>query len=839
MNKSKKIVSIQRQYILIAVLLGGFIIITSAISYSNSLSKTTNLVEKVDKISELLKVTANIRIHYRNAKRLIDDFMLEPELGKHNDSLIADFFQIKAHLYQLKNDGIVKQLPSFILLDEILRKTDTFKKQADKLFDIRIKANAQFPALGISANIMRPARNEIFTVFTVILDEFLENDDLHQDPHVFHDVIQAQKIWISTVSEFRLYLANRLGSFDDKGLIAQEKNIHSYLNKLDKLIDHLLLYRDKNQFGFEGSEILENFPLNIKKWREGLNQVIAINHSTNWRQDSLIMRETILPLINSINLHITEIDEDLNFTNNESLKALKQSGTTLSLVLTSVIALFFLYIAVSIITLKKFIIKPISLIAKALKSEAFGRGTLQTLNIKKSKETQDLIDAFGEMSNQVYKRQKALEHQALSDSLTSLPNRLMLHERLNYHIKIASREKSSLVLMILDLNYFKEVNDTLGHHIGDQLLIQVGERLKSIVRDMDTVARLGGDEFALLLPNTDRDRVIPLAEKINSTIDMPFAVSNHNLQINISIGISEYPADADNGNLLMQYSDIAMYHSKRNKVGYSFYDSSSDFNSVDRLSLSSDLRQAIEEDELELYFQPKYKISTRKIIGAEALLRWQHPTLGFISPEIIVDTAIKMGLINKLSYWVFENAVFECSKCQEASNGFNIAINLAVQNLKDKMLHINIRDILQKHQLSSECISFEVTESAMMTHPEQSIEMLMILNQSGIKLSIDDFGTGFSSLAYLKQLPVEELKIDKSFIINLDSEESDKVIVQSTIQLAHNLGLTVVAEGVENRAVWKSLEEMGCDYAQGYLMSRPLCSDDFKQLLSKHRVFKH
>lgn len=289
-------------------------------------------------------------------------------------------------------------------------------------------------------------------------------------------------------------------------------------------------------------------------------------------------------------------------------------------------------------------------------------------------------------------------------------------------------------------------------------------------------------------------------------------------------------------NTIMQHSDVAMYHSKRNSIGYSFYDPNTDMHSIERLSLGSELRLAIENNELELYFQPKYELSTNKIVGAEALLRWQHSSMGFISPELIIETAEHTGLINDLTYWIIENAVCECAQCKDKGFNFNLAINLSVHNLRDNKLYIKLNNALQKYHLPNQFLTLEVTESAMMTNPEQSIEVLNVLSENGIRISVDDFGTGFSSLAYLKQLPVSELKIDKSFVIDMKQDKNDEVIVRSTIELGHNLGLKVVAEGVEEQENWDMLKNMNCDFAQGYFMSRPLSTVDFENWLKKQVI---
>ena len=833
MGRSDKTVSIQQQYITIAVLLGSIIVIVSSAVYIDAITRSNLYVEQVEKTTDLLRKSHNIRSHYQNVKDSLGAFMLQPELDLHRTQINADMLQALNHIEDLKNDPLVRDLASYVLLDEITNVTRRFESRAQKLFEVRTSANDQYPALAVATLSMRPQRNEIFSILGLAIDEFFDDDELKANADVFDLLIETRRLWITLIAEFRLYLANRIGSFAEQGLIDQAVNIEGYLDQLSQHVVALQQYAEQSRLGFEGNALVQNLPDHLAAWRRGFDQVRKIHQSSGWRQDTQLMREDILPLLNIINQHLSEIEMDLGALNSEFIDQLNRSGNNLSLVLAGVILLFLFYIGVTIVSLKRFIVRPIASIAHALKNEAFGKTSLHTINIRKSRETQDLIEAFNEMSHQVYQRQKELEHQALNDSLTSLPNRLMLQERLQYHIKIAQRQNLKLVLMILDLNLFKEVNDTLGHHVGDQLLIKVGNRLQCVIRGMDTVARLGGDEFAILLPQADREHIRQLADRINTVISKPFNVHNHSLNISASIGIAEYPTDSEDIHTLMQYADVAMYESKRNKTGYSFYDASADIHSVERLSLVSDLRSALQNDELELYYQPKFNLSDGSIVGSEALLRWDHPVRGAVAPELIIDTAEKMGLINEVSYWIIDKAIAECARCTGDGHPFNVAINLSVQNLRDDNLNSKVLEIIEHHQVSPARITFEITESAMMTNPEQSIEMLNLLSLIGVRLSVDDYGTGFSSLAYLKQLPVDELKIDKSFVIEMDTDESDQMIVNSTIQLAHNLGLTVVAEGVENARSWDLLLQMDCDFAQGYYMDKPLRARDFRKILHK------
>ncbi len=422
--------------------------------------------------------------------------------------------------------------------------------------------------------------------------------------------------------------------------------------------------------------------------------------------------------------------------------------------------------------------------------------------------------------------EEALAHQALHDALTSLPNRNLLHDRLDQAILSARREDRSLALFLIDLDRFKEVNDTFGHHYGDLLLKQVGPRLRGALRESDTVARLGGDEFAVLLPAcAEMEAAKVTAGKLLGALEEPFVVEGQTLTISGSMGVVLYPDHGEDVQTLMRRADVAMYAAKRDGQGYSIYAIEQDQHSAGRLTLSSQLRQSIEANELVMHYQPKISLRTKQLIDVEALVRWQHRERGLIGADHFVPLAEQTGLIKPLSQWVLKNVLEQCRAWQAAGLHMGVAINVSMRNLHDPELPDQIAELLEGCDFPPNMLRLEITETALMTNPARTMEVVTRLSGLGVHLSIDDFGTGYSSLAYLKRLPVREIKIDKSFVRDMASNENDAVIVRSTIDLGHNLGLEVVAEGVETREALDQLTELGCDLAQGYYMARPMAAD--------------
>jgi len=417
---------------------------------------------------------------------------------------------------------------------------------------------------------------------------------------------------------------------------------------------------------------------------------------------------------------------------------------------------------------------------------------------------------------------RRLEHQSCHDALTGLPNRSSLYKEIERWIQ--QDDPRSGALLLIDLDRFKEINDTLGHQAGDHLLQQVGPRLEASLNGLSgMVARLGGDEFAIFLPEVNsKEQALSAGQRLLEALRQPFDVDGLSTEISASIGIAVIPDQARDLSTLMRYADVAMYRAKREMRGVSLYCVESDPHSPKRLALMSEVGRAIRENQLCLYFQPKVSLANRHVYGFEALLRWRHPQLGFILPADFIPIVESSRLIHPLTAWVLENSIQQCKRWRDAGQMLSIAVNISARNLMDEGLPERIGDLLRAYGVPAEALELEITESALMSDPARALQILEQLSALGVQLSIDDFGTGYSSLAYLKRLPVKTLKIDRSFINSMLTDRQDELIVNSTIHLAHNLGLKVVAEGVESEALLARLRLLGCDYAQGYHIGKPM-----------------
>lgn len=471
----------------------------------------------------------------------------------------------------------------------------------------------------------------------------------------------------------------------------------------------------------------------------------------------------------------------------------------------------------------------------SLLAESFDkmRGHLKETIDSRNKVMQELSNLNNSLEERVSERTKELQvlntkvaYQAMHDPLTALPNRLLVIEHLEKEISRAMREKLTLAVFMIDLNNFKDVNDTLGHPAGDKLLKDVAHRLKNALRESDIVGRLGGDEFAVVLPSVNILEADNIAKKLLKQLTPSFKLEGHMMKVGASIGIAMYPENGKDHTSLIRLADVAMYEAKKNNTHICKYHPELDKYNHARLALVNDLHEALERKQLELHYQPKVSLSNGKIGSVEALIRWNHPRLGWVPPDEFISLAETSDLINQISYWVLEEAFSQWRIWRNEGRSIQVSINLSARNLVDPILPECISKLNKQYDMEQGGIKAEITESAIMSNTEKVMSMMAGSEMEKMQFSIDDFGTGYSSLSYLKKLTVNEVKIDRTFIRDMATDEDDESIVKSVIDLTHNLGHVVVAEGVENIDTLYRLIDMGCDEVQGYYFSKAVKSNE-------------
>jgi len=460
------------------------------------------------------------------------------------------------------------------------------------------------------------------------------------------------------------------------------------------------------------------------------------------------------------------------------------------------------------------------------------------ISVKELEDTQNnLLDhqrRIEKLNKQYSESSQKVEQLTLYDALTGLPNRTLFRDRINTQLLIASKENYTLAIVLIDINNFKAMNDALGHENGDQILIEFCNRINESLAPNETFSRLGSDEFILIIPETTSFKTIAKVDLLINRLEDDFSINHHdNLNIKASFGISLFPEHGADRSILLRHADIALHTAKKMNSSFHIYNQLEDQSNDTHVSLAVDIGHALNEKQFELYYQPKIDIKTNTIISAEALGRWKHPTKGFIPPDIFIDALEQYNSIDKYTYNAIDEAIVNIKNWMSTGHNIKVAINISTQTLMNPDFINQIENRITEFSISKRII-FEITESLFLSNQEFVLDSLTRLRSLGIELSIDDFGTGYSSLSRLKKLPVNELKIDQSFIKDMNESVDDQIIVRSIIDLAHNLGLTVVAEGVETKEILDRLNMLGCDIAQGYFVSRPMPADDFEKFIKNY-----
>ncbi|MFK5913411.1 MAG: EAL domain-containing protein [Woeseiaceae bacterium] len=825
--------SLRKRALFFSAAISLLIVVVSISGYLNVKTLYDESSSSLLKREELLIRFNLIRSELLDSYKELNNFLLKPQNKQYQKNIIVSINEVLRVGGELTEHEWIHKYNRQEIADDLNLQLRSLEKDVNQLIKVRLDSNNQYPSLAVAAKFLQPNRVKLNDAFALAMNEMKAENTQTKRPEIYRTVIQARHLWTQVLSNFRIYLANRVGSFLESGLAIQEHSIDVLYEELQLNLAGLKKMAGAGLLGFETTDAIGIMLESSQGWYFGFEKIKVINNSDEWRQDAKIMNEKVSPAMDSIIEILLSLEKIVSESSKNDVARLDSLADTQNKIIGVIAFVGLFFTAFIIFSLDKLIFNPISAICQALKLEALGKRS-DALPIVKTKETEDLVNAFNEMSRQVHLRQTELEYRTLHDALTMLPNRTLLLDRIEHDINLSKRNECSLGLLILDLDDFKEINDTLGHAAGDALLIDVGARLKSSLRDVDTVARIGGDEFSILLTQTNEEQAGVIAQKILSAFKTVFLIENINVSINVSIGISIYPQHGEDVQTLLRTADIAMYVAKRNKLGFEFYSKEADKHSIARLSLVQDFRTALASNELELYFQPIYNNITKNIVSVEALSRWQHKEYGAISPEKFVAIAEQSDLINELTNWVLDTAMQQVSQWIHNGQPIGIAVNLSVFSFKNSEFIGELRTLLKKHHFPSEYLKLEITESAMMENPLHAVEVLNEIHDLGIKLSIDDYGTGFSSMTYLKQLPVDELKIDKSFVIGLENDKSNDAIVRSTIDLAHNLGLTVVAEGIETAQAEKLLCEYDCDMGQGFYLSRPLPAKELEKLITQN-----
>ncbi len=817
--------SLRRQYALLSTILIAAILVAMVVAngYVNRLRHATT--DNISQRKTLLSHSREIRDAAWQARQLLSSFLLDPYRGEYRSPIRAELQRARNHVRAM-TETIALTLPDYLpVVNQVETTFSTLDQSLEKIIDTRLNALTQYPSMALAQEIMQPLNRDFFTAVSLALEDVDSSDTRRAKSDVYVTLLRARHLWTQMISNFRIYLANRMGSFREDTLQTQEHDVKAMYDQLKVDLNSLIRLSGTGKLGFQTEDSLATMKVASERWMDAFGSVLMLHATDAWRADAKQLKESVEPMYQDIWNALLSIDTAIEVAADQDIASLTAATDTQEKIFWTVTTVCILFIFGGYVAIERSVLTPLARVSRALHAEA--KGENQTpLAPSGVAETHDLLLAFDTMRQQVHARRSELEYQTLHDSLTGLPNRHMLENMLSDAIRAAELSMRPFALLMIDLDRFKEVNDTLGHEIGDQLLREIARRLATVSREPDGVARFGGDEFCMVIPNAVESDAREAASQIVAILDRAIEIGPHQLLVGASVGIALYPKDGETAQSLLQHADVAMYDAKRNRTGHAVYNASSDEHSVRRLSLVRELRDAIENGSLELHYQPKLATATSNFCGVEALLRWTHPTHGRIPPEQVISVAEHTGLIRPLTRWVIDAALKQGSLWRDAGLNISIAVNISANSILDQQLIDWIHDWFSRHSFPPSQLILEVTEGAMMADPQKSADVLSRFAEMGIGISVDDFGTGFSSLAYLKRLPITELKIDRTFVMEMMSNKNDDLIVRSTIDLAHGLGLKVVAEGVEDAQVLELLASLGCDFAQGYHICRPAAAPE-------------
>ena len=815
------------KFIIASILVGLILVLSSTASYLYINRSSDDVAQVLEQRLEKLNETRVIMDNIWDVSFFLEEHSIAPTDSAQSLIFSKMVTSVNRILYLIEkeegNERAVEKLQ--IVLDNL----GQLGIYISHLLELRSTPAKLFPAIEVSRSSMFQSQNTFAHLAGLSINEALSVVD-ESGIEVLELLIKLRYQWSQMISFYRMYLVNRLALMDRQALHQQVANIDLFVTSISETFKKLELLDRRGDLEFETSDAIPAMKKALRVWISSFKKIVSTETPEEWRTDYPVIKTKVAPLMKNIWESILDYNRGIELDLKQSLFELSGVASNIGYMLWGFTAFGLTVILVLFYFVHMTLLKPVHKISTAMRAEARDGRYLKPLLLKgRSLEIQNLIDAFSTMQLQVHSRKNDLEHQALHDNLTALPNRLLLFDRLQQAITKQRRARGSLSLIMMDLDRFKEINDTLGHHAGDELLQIVSKRLSDCLRGADTVARLGGDEFAILIPDCDADQSKKIALKVRECMQPAIQLYEQSLYIHGSLGIANYPEHGADAETLLKNADIAMYQAKRNNTLYEVYDYEQDQHSVNRLALKHELQKAIENNQLELFYQPQINCKHNNVVGAEALLRWKKQNSDPVSPAIFIPLAEESGLIKLLTEWVIIEAIKQQRLWQAQAIDMHISINLSAWNLLDPELDSLVEKFFHEYEVKKGRISFEITESVMMTDTEQALKMMNKLNALGSDLIVDDFGTGFSSLAYLKKFPVNELKIDQSFIKNMVGNENDSVIVKSTIDLAHNLGLKVVAEGVETEEVFEVLRMLGCDMVQGFYISRPAPANEFIQ----------
>ena len=826
------IASYQGRYLALALAVSVLLMSFAWLGYQTVDQSTKQQIQRMEVRANREKLLGDIQQRLQDIAIWLSHQVIQPGIHQPNPPN-TKILPLELEIAQLNAGSYIPDDPQKRLIQSLLEH-DLPKLNLDikNFLKVSHKNTLRFPSTRIMETRMRPLAINITDVFNHLIAEVNEQQ---KDWTLFARLLSARHLWQQVLSEFRLLVANRFGVFSDdpeSGMRTRSNNIQLYFNQLLQELRDLQNMRATSELFAVSEHPLQLLEQKIQSWYQHYAILLKNLYSENWRQDLKLYRSTLIPDLNNIQFKLNRFKQYLREQEASDIRSMTATAAQLTQTIAVLAATIALLILSGYLYLRNAVLKPIALTTQALRAEALSEAHAP-LPKPKLKETRDLVDAFNEMQAQIIKRQKGLDHLAHHDPLTQLPNRMLFKDRMNHALEIARRSRQCVALLFLDLDNFKQVNDTMGHRAGDNLLIDVAKRLRTTLRDADTVARLGGDEFAILLENIKQEaEACAVADKVLQCFQSPFLIGEHEFHVSCSIGIAAAPCNAPYSDDLIRDADTAMYEAKgRGKNSYHCYSSKLFDRATNLLTLERDLRMAISQYQLIFHYQPIVHAKTNELMELEALLRWQLPSGELRMPGEFLSCLLGLKQEHELNRMLLQQVGDMQSRfLDEYGMALHVALNMAPCTLRNRPRHKKFIEAI-KSMPHPQLIGIEITEDTLVEDINGALSFLQALKTLGSPLSLDDFGTGQSSLNHLRYFPFDRIKIDREFVANLPSNHEDAALVRAIIQLAHNFDMEVVGEGVETPAQRQFLIDAGCDYLQGYLISPPVPENELPRLI--------
>ncbi len=830
--------SLRGRYLYFALALSAVLALAAGLGWRYADTQTTRHIAHIQERAEASDAVADVVEQSRTLEVSLQRFIIFP--SDENQTAVERAFVLQqAAIRRLRASGWVTDDPTFgELIAGLAHDTKRLSENVAQLVRVRLDQEEWFPATAIMQQRMLPRSVEFNTNLELALKEVFDNLDQPGNIELYTLLNETRYTWLRLISEFRLYVANRLGVFTteaESGMQARRQNIEVYAQHVDELLARIAALEARRNIELLTAQSFATMREWQSEWRAGYMDVVELLNSARWREDLRLLQDTVSPLLTQIRQRLSTLQLELGIASAKDITTLSKLAQFLSQLIVVLAVAGILVVGAGYSIFHRVLLKPIAQVANALEAEAHGRD-LPRVPDTGVEEIRQLSHAFEQMREQVHSRQARLDHMAHHDALTGLPNRVLLRDRLAQALARCRRSGSMVGLMFLDLDRFKQINDSLGHDIGDQLLQEAARRLGENTRASDTVARLGGDEFAIVVESvSSADQISTLAHKVREAFVRPFLLAGRELHLSTSIGIAVGPDDGTNVDTLVKNADIAMYHAKeggRNR--YEFFSADMSARVAAHLALEMELRWALERDEFRVHYQPIIDMQSGAVVSAEALLRWEHPQRGLLHPAEFLPILEETGLIEPVTRWVLQEVGRQRRICQQAGFGqLKLAVNLSGTLFRRQVIFELVEPLLRGDEQGVIDLVVEVTEDTLIEDLQAARATLQNLKGLGIQIALDDFGTRQSSLSHLRRSPIDIVKIDGDFVRDVATDTADAELVAAIIAMARSLRIKVVAEGVETAAQLQFLTLHDCDAFQGYLVSKPLAPEALLEFLAR------